>query len=162
MNHDEKGFKVASGESRSKEHLKIKFLSINVLDMKVSEKDTDGNLTIFETTAFSKGGPPLHMHPNQDEVVEVKEGEYDVQVGLEKFHLKAGDLVFMPRNVQHPWWQKSEKGRVTFTFQPSGKMEDFFAKAALWTSRPSQPEMIKFFDDHEMKILGPPLKESLG
>jgi quercetin dioxygenase-like cupin family protein len=152
------GFKVASGESRSR-RLQINWLSVNVFDAKVSEKDTSGNLTIFETTALSKGGPPLHVHPDQDEVVEVKEGEYDVQVGNERFNLKPGDMAFMPRNVPHTWRQRSDKGRMIFTFQPSGKMEDFFAKASLWASLPSQIEMTKFFEEHQMKIVGPPLKE---
>jgi quercetin dioxygenase-like cupin family protein len=167
MNHNDEGFKVAAGESRFKEHLKIKFLlppskseiQNQIFDAKISEKDTDGNLSIFETTGFAKGGPPLHKHPDQDEVVEVMEGEFDVRVGNETYRLVRGDIVFMPRNVAHTWRQKTEKGRVKFTFQPAGKMEDFFAKAALWSSHPPQEELVQFFKDHGMIILGPPLKE---
>ena len=37
-------------------------------NIKVSSKDTNGQLTVFEYIGKEKGGPPLHIHPNQDEI----------------------------------------------------------------------------------------------
>lgn len=57
-----KGFVVKSGKSRFGETTRIGGTSPN--DIKVSGKDTDGNLTVFEYLGNEKGGLPLPVHPN--------------------------------------------------------------------------------------------------
>ncbi|HCY81657.1 MAG TPA: cupin, partial [Xanthomarina gelatinilytica] len=72
-----KGFKVNSGEARSGKHYKMKGVTLNILDIKISGSDTDNDLAVFEQTGLTpKGGPPLHIHPFQDEWFYVVEGEY--------------------------------------------------------------------------------------
>jgi quercetin dioxygenase-like cupin family protein len=155
----DKGFKVTSGESRIGEHYKMKGVTLNVLDVKVSGKDTDGDLAIFEQTGFTpKGGPPLHIHPFQDEMFYVIEGDYHFQVGEEKFQLKTGDTIFLPRKVPHAFVQLTEKGKLIVTYQPAGKMEEFFKKTNAWTSPPTKEEIEKVFAACDMKVVGPPLK----
>src|SRR5690349_1537824 len=88
---DSKGFKVPAGEGRFHGHIQLKGVNENILDVKVSGKDTDGQLAIFEQTSLSpKRGTPLHLHYSQDEVFYVQEGEYQFQVGADKFRLKSG------------------------------------------------------------------------
>lgn len=68
MTSTNKGFKVNSGEARFGTHYKMKGVTLNVLDIKISSKDTDGELAVFEQNGFTpKGGPPLHIHLYQDE-----------------------------------------------------------------------------------------------
>jgi hypothetical protein len=43
-----KGFKVNSGEARYGTHYKMKGVTLNVLDIKISSKDTAGDLAVFE------------------------------------------------------------------------------------------------------------------
>jgi hypothetical protein len=65
---NDKGFKVRAGEARFGEHYKMKGVTLNTLDIKISANDTDGDLAVFEQTGLTpKGGPPLHIHPFQDE-----------------------------------------------------------------------------------------------
>jgi len=159
MTKDKKGFKVRSGESRNGEHLKMKGVTLNTLDLKVSGKDTDGDLLIFEQIGSTpKGGPPLHIHPYQDEMFYVIEGEYHFQVGDDRYELKSGDTIFLPRGIKHAFIQLSEKGKLMITYQPAGKIEDFFKVTSLWTTAPSNEQIIKAFEDHDMKVVGPPLK----
>ena len=159
MIRTDKGFKVNAREDRFGEHTKMMGVTANILDTKVSSKDTDGQLTIFEQTGLTpKGGPPLHIHPFQDEMFYVIEGQYLYQVGEDKYEMKAGDTIFLPRNVPHTFVQLTEKGRLIVTFQPSGKMEEFFKKTSEWTSPPIQEEIAKVFEEHDMKVVGPPLK----
>ena len=154
-----KGFKIDSGEGRIHGHLKLKGVNANILDLKVSGKDTNGGLAIFEQTSISQGrGTPLHIHPLQDEVFYVIEGEYYFNVGNDKYRLGVGDSIFMPRNVPHAWTQVSEKGKMTVSFQPAGKMEEFFVKLAGLKDEPSDEEIAKIFSENEMQIVGPPLK----
>ena len=151
-----KGFVVKATESRFKEKTQIGGTSPN--DIKVSSKDTDGNLTIFEYTGNEKGGPPLHVHANQDEVFFIIEGEYLFQVGEDKHHLKAGDTIFLPRAVPHTFAQLTEKGKTFFLFQPSGKMEDFFRTMGALNGPPNPAQGAKIFEDHDMQVVGPPLE----
>ena len=161
LNHAEvgKGFKINKGEGRLHGHIKLKGVNANILDVKVSGTDTNGNLAVFEQTSVSQGkGTPLHIHHRQDEMFYVLEGEYFFKVGDDKFHLSAGDSIFLPMKVPHAWTQISGKGKMTVIFQPAGKMENFFVTLAGLDHEPSRDELVKLFADHEMQIAGPPLK----
>ena len=155
----DKGFKVKAGEGRIHGHIKLKGVNLNIIDVKVSGKDTDGNLAIFEQTGLSQGrGTPLHIHPFQDEIFYVLEGEYYFQVGEEKHRLYAGDSIFLPRKVSHAWIQVSEKSKTLVMLQPAGKLESFFVTMAALEKKPTAKEMAKIFADNEMQVVGPPLK----
>ena len=154
-----KGFKVNAGEARFGKSYTMKGVTLNRLDIKISGTDTDGDVAVFEQNGFTpNGGPPLHIHPMQDEWFYVVEGEYLFQVGEEQFRLKPGDTIFLPRNVQHAFVQLNEKGKMIVTYMPAGKMESFFKVTDGWTSPPSMQEITRVFEEHEMKITGPPLK----
>lgn len=158
-NNPGKGFKINAGEGRIHGHIKLKGVNSNVLDVKISGQDTDGQLAIFEQTSLSQGkGTPLHIHPLQDEIFYVLEGEYYFQVGEEKFRLTAGDSIFLPRKIPHAWTQVSKKGKMTVILQPAGKLETFFTTMAALDHEPSKEEMVKIFADNEMQVAGPPLK----
>ena len=153
------GFKVDAGAARFGKHFKMKGVTMNTLDIKISGKDTENDVAVFEQTGLTpKGGPPLHIHPYQDEWFYVIEGEYFFQVGEQKFALKAGDTIFLPRNVQHAFVQLTDRGRMIVTYLPAGKMEAFFEVTDGWTTPPSKEEIAKVFLDHDMKVVGPPLK----
>jgi quercetin dioxygenase-like cupin family protein len=154
----DKGFKIPAGEGRLHGHLKLKGVNQNILDVKVSGKDTDGDLAIFEQTSLSQGkGTPLHIHHGQDEIFYVLEGAYKFQVGNEKYDLTTGDSIFLPRKVPHAWTQVSAKGKMNVIMQPAGKLEDFFVAVAALTHEPTKEEMAKIFADNDMEVVGPPL-----
>lgn len=154
-----KGFKVKAGEGRIHGHIRLKGVNSNILDVKVSGKDTDGGLAIFEQTSLSQGrGTPLHLHHSQDEIFHVLEGEYYFMCGEEKFRLTVGDSIFLPRKIPHAWTQVSEKGKMTVILQPAGKLEEFFVTMASLDHEPSTKEIAQIFADNEMQVVGPPLK----
>lgn len=153
-----KGFKVNSGEARFGKHYNMKGVTQNTLDIKISGKDTNNDLAVFEQTGLTpNGGPPLHIHPFQDEWFYIIVGEYLFQVGTEKYHMRAGDTIFLPRKVQHAFVQLTEVGKVIVSYLPAGKMENFFATTAQWTSPPNSREIEAVFAAHDMKVVGPPL-----
>ncbi len=151
-----KGFVVKANESRFKESTVLSG-GTSPNDIKVSSKDTDGKLTVFEYTGNVRGGPPLHIHHKQDEIFFIVEGEYTFKVGEDIHYLKRGDTIFLPRKVPHAFTQTSDKGKMYFMFQPSGKMEDYFRKLATFKGQPTPEEGAKLFADYEMKVVGPPL-----
>lgn len=154
-----KGFKIPAGEGRIHGHIQLKGVNSNILDVKVSGNDTKGKLAIFEQTSLSQGkGTPMHIHHEQDEIFYIIEGSYKFQVGDDKYDLKTGDNIFLPRKVPHAWTQVSEKGKMNVIMQPAGKLENFFVTMAALNHEPSQQEIAKIFSDNEMEVVGPPLK----
>lgn len=153
------GFKVNTGEGRYHGHIQLKGVNSNILDVKISGKDTNGDLAIFDQTSLSpKRGTPLHIHPNQDEIFQVQAGDYLFMVGQDKYLLHAGDSIFLPRTVAHAWTQLSEKGRMTVIVQPAGKLEEFFLAMAALQKEPSPEEIASLFAAHDMQVVGPPLR----
>ncbi len=150
-----KPFVLKKSESRFGEKTKISGGSPN--DIKVSSKDTDGQLTVFEYSGVTKGGPPLHIHPNQDEIFYVLEGNFLFQVGDEKHNLSVGETIFLSRNVPHAFAQITERGKMLYFFTPSGKMEDYFRVLGDLKGMPTPEEGAKIFANHDMKVVGPPL-----
>jgi quercetin dioxygenase-like cupin family protein len=160
MARTNKGFKIKAGEGRLHGHIKLKGVNENILDIKISGSDTDGGFAMFEQTSLSPGrGTPLHVHHFQDEVFYVIEGAYYFQVGDDKYHLSIGDSIFLPMKVPHAWTQISKKGKMTVTFQPAGKMEEFFVTMAALEHEPTKEQVAQIFADNDMQVVGPPLKE---
>jgi len=148
-------FLVDAGKSRFGEV--VKFLGKHPNDLKISSKDTGGQLSVFEYTGLGKVGPMLHVHFTQDEIFMVTAGEYRFVVGEETHVLKAGQTIFLPRNIPHTWIQLSAKGKMIYFLQPAGKMEEFFSYMNNLKERPSQEEMDRIHAEHGMKVVGPPL-----
>lgn len=153
-----KGYKVAAGETRNGEHFKMKGVTTNTLDLKVGSADTAGGMAVFEQIGQSpNGGPPLHVHPDQDEFFHVLEGEYRFQVGEERYLGTTGDLIFLPRGVPHAFIQLTENARMMVVYQPAGDMEGFFRETASWNAPPTKEEVARVFEAHGMRVVGPPL-----
>ncbi len=72
--------------------------------------------------------------------------------------MSTGESIFMPKNVPHAWTQVSQKGKMIVSFQPAGKMENFFVAVSALDHEPGKEEMAELFVENEMKIVGPPLK----
>ena len=153
----DKGFKVDAGKDRFDKCITVR--ESDSYCAKISTKDTDGDMYVFETTRIKKGGPVLHYHYDQDEWWYVLGGEFIVKVGDETFHVKAGDSVFGPRRVPHAFAKVSEgEAKLLMIFQPAGKMEEYFkAVGEGVTSKLSQEEQDNFKKAHGFEPVGPAL-----
>lgn len=152
---EDKPFIVDAGQSRFGDT--VKFLGVHPNDLKISSKDTGGQLSVFEYTGLGKVGPMLHVHLEQDEIFMVTEGEYRFVVGNATHILKAGQTIFLPRQIPHTWIQLTDRGKMTYFLQPAGKMEEFFSLMNTLKERPSQEMLDKIHAEHGMKVVGPPL-----
>jgi quercetin 2,3-dioxygenase len=111
----QKPFVVRRAEGRGAEHYRMMGFDLH---LKVAGQDTSGQLSIFAGEYHRHDGPPLHVHYQQDEEFYITEGEFLVQVGEERFTLKAGDLIFLPRNIPHSFLTLSETGQMVFNDAP--------------------------------------------
>lgn len=154
-----KGMRVGAQKSRYDEELLIMG---GRFDLKVSGRDTGGDLCIYDTLRESKGGPALHRHHFQDEWFYVIRGEFIVQVGDDTLALHPGDSAFAPRKIPHAFAKISEEeGQMLVLFQPAGSMEDFFQQMSKLGKEilPNQEVVMKqLWADHGMEVMGPPLK----
>ncbi len=152
------GFMVQAGKDRFGEE--TLFGKENTLKCKVSSKDTEGALYIVEQFDKQDFGPPLHIHPYQDEWFKVEEGNYLVKVGEEVFQLSKGDSAYGPRGVPHTFLPVGEgPHRMVLTYQPAGKMEAFFHNIQNPEYRERVKDVNQRFAEHDIKIVGPRLSE---
>jgi mannose-6-phosphate isomerase-like protein (cupin superfamily) len=154
-----KGFKVDEDKDRFDEEL---FFMGGKFYCKVSGKDTNGDLCIYNTIRDEKGGPGLHYHYHQDEWFFVEEGEFLIEIGGERFYLKPGDSAFAPRKIPHAFAKINEgQGRLMVLLQPAGTIELFFKEASKINKKVTQnfiQEFAALSKKHGMKVVGPPLK----
>ena len=67
-------------------------IGIGTLYFKVTTADSNGAILVAEIAHHAKGGPPRHLHRDQDEWFHVLEGKYVVEIGDERYLLGPGDL----------------------------------------------------------------------
>jgi mannose-6-phosphate isomerase-like protein (cupin superfamily) len=155
----DKGIIVEAGKDRYQEELLIMG---GRFDCKVSAKDTDGDLCIYDTIREEKGGPAFHFHYKQDEWFYIIKGEFIVKIGEDTFSLKEGDTAFAPRMIPHAFAKVSAgTGQMLVLFQPAGSMEDFFlqmSKISATIIQDQQHVLKDLYKTHGLEVVGPPLK----
>jgi mannose-6-phosphate isomerase-like protein (cupin superfamily) len=153
----DKGIKVVAGKDRFDKSISL-FEGDNFY-CKVSTKDTDGDVYIFESTRDKKGGPPLHYHYEQDEWWYILEGEFLFKVGDQTFTAKAGDSIFGPRMVPHAFAKTNDgPSKLLMMFQPAGKMEEHFKAVSQGIyANMTKEEKDKFQQGNGFKVVGPAL-----
>jgi mannose-6-phosphate isomerase-like protein (cupin superfamily) len=77
----------------------------------VTKETVGSTMTVVGLTRMPPGGKSkhaMHRHPNAEEWEYIIQGTGLKHVGEESFHLKAGELSFVPRNVYHGLENPSE------------------------------------------------------
>jgi mannose-6-phosphate isomerase-like protein (cupin superfamily) len=95
MSTEQRPFFVRPDEGREGDTLSERHRII----VKVSGSDTGGAVAVLEIRTSVDSGPSLHVHHVENEWFYALEGEYDIQVGTEIFHLKRGGSAYGPKLV---------------------------------------------------------------
>jgi len=120
---------------------------------KIAGSDTNGGLFIVEHAHLQPGGPPLHLHFNQEEWFYVTEGAAAFQVGEQRVNLRSGESVLAPRRIPHTFSSiGAAPARMLIAFCPAGKMEEYFQGVGANPKLNADPE---FFQKCEMELVGP-------
>jgi len=156
-NREDKGFKVDAGKDRFDKSISL--FEGDTFYTKVSTKDTDGDMFVFESTRIKEGGPILHTHYEQDEWWYVLQGEFLIKVGDKTYNAKTGDVVFGPRMVPHAFAKVGQgEAKLIIGFQPAGKMEEYFKKISEGVAtNMSEAERNNLRKAHGFEKVGPPL-----
>ena len=154
------GFVVAADESRWGEAM---YTSAENVWTKVSQKDTAGAWSVFESRVPAGFGVPLHLHHGQEEWFWILRGEFEFEVGGAFNRLGPGMSQFAPRHIPHRWRKTSDAdGRMLILVQPSAGMEDFFDRFARLSPEQLQDfaYLNQLFTECGMQVVGPPLPAS--
>jgi mannose-6-phosphate isomerase-like protein (cupin superfamily) len=138
---------------------KKRAIGLSSTTYKVLTQETGGAMFVMEQSNEKKGGPPRHLHHDVDELFYSVEGEYIVEVGSERIHLKPGDCVLGPREIPHAWaFAGGTSGRLLISFAPAGKMEAFFNEQENRGIKPgAYTTDAAYMRAFGMELLGPPL-----
>lgn len=94
----------------------------------VTGAETAGAYFAMEAIVPPGGGPPPHIHTNEDETFYIVEGSSEFLLGKERISAGPGDFVSVPRGEVHCFHNASDAvARLILTFTPAG-MEHFFAE----------------------------------
>lgn len=127
------------------------------LDIKclVPGSKTEGKVSVFEEVVAPNSGPPLHTHENQLEIFHVISGHIQFELDGKRVDVFSGGTATIPPGVPHTFINKSQDpSLIHFEFLPSGSSEDFFEKLVAGQFE----DLPKFFEDHGLKLLGPPIQ----
>jgi quercetin dioxygenase-like cupin family protein len=154
--HDMRAVHLAPGEGAT-----VKNPTGGSLTFKVRGEETDGSLTVFESTVAAGEGPPLHVHPRLDEVWYALEGTFRVRLEDEVRDAPAGTFVFIPRGVRHTWQNIGDThARLMAILAPAG-LEGFFERFGRLPDDASVPEaFLTLGREAGMDVVGPPLAQS--
>jgi quercetin dioxygenase-like cupin family protein len=91
---------------------------------------SDGALTAIEGGGAPGEGPPLHVHPRQDEFIYTLEGTFRIKLGDRLFDAAAGLFIFIPRGTAHTWQNIGDTPARFFAgFTPAAaEFEQFFRR----------------------------------
>jgi mannose-6-phosphate isomerase-like protein (cupin superfamily) len=129
------------------------------LSIKLSGRDTGGEVLLFEHRDMGKGGPPRHVHFEQDEWFYVIKGQFAFEVGEQTFRLGPGDTLLAPRNLPHAWAHvDDEPGTLLTLVSPVGTFETFILDTTWHAALPAPDEVERAFAAHGMRVVGPPLR----
>ena len=140
---------VAAGEDRFGA---LHSLGFSELAFRVGTQETGGNLFVIEHRNLLPGGPPMHMHLNQEEWFYVMEGQVEFVVGEKRLTLKAGESILAPRRIPHTFSSLVPSSHLLIGFAPAGKMEQYFREAAGNGALAATPE---FMNRYDMQWVGP-------
>ncbi len=93
---------------------------------KVMSEQTNGSYAVVMSTTPPDGGPPLHVHENEDELFYVVEGKYEFTCGEERFVATKGALLHLPRGIPHRFRNIGQTPGVLMNTITPGGFEHFF------------------------------------
>lgn len=155
------GFKMDALKIRYSE--KIVLDAITPIDFKLIGADTGNELSVFISTNNNKGfGPPLHVHNSFDEFFCVIDGDFIFQLENEKFTVKPGETVYVPRKARHTFDCVSAKpGTLLVGILPAKNIEEFFVgigKILTGKGAPDTDALVALYKKFDSELVGPPIR----
>ena len=157
--HD-RGAVVLPGEGKTISFSATTF-SGNRLRFVYAEPHSAHSLVEF-VAAPGAAGTPLHFHRATDETCYVLEGTFGFQVGEQTLELTEGAFVFVPKGLEHAFWNAgTTSARLLFTVSPPG-FEWYFEELAEGLATVGDDEEAamslrkELSEKYDIGVVGPP------
>lgn len=102
-----------------------RFYMGSLMSFLATSEDTSNAFNLLEYRSAPGMEPPPHIHLNQDELLYILDGEILSYTPLETVQVRAGESIFLPRNVAHTFDVISPKLSMLIFNQPGG-LDTFF------------------------------------
>jgi quercetin dioxygenase-like cupin family protein len=98
---------------------------------KATAESTGGAFSLLEASIPPGGGPPPHLHTNEDEAFYLLNGVLEISAGDETTLARAGDFVYLPRGIVH-WFTNPgvDAARTLIIVAPAG-FERYFQEIGM-------------------------------
>lgn len=100
-----------------------------LVTFKVTSEQSGGVFCMFEHTASQGKVTPLHLHPDNDEIGYVLEGELLLHINGVEYRAGPGAAVCIPKGTPHALLVTSEVVRSLWIVTPGAVIETFFRQA---------------------------------
>jgi quercetin dioxygenase-like cupin family protein len=130
-------------------------LSWNILGQTYVPKHVSERLFAWHATFPAETFVPPHIHPTQDELVHVLDGELVIVLGDGEAAARAGDVVRLPMGQPHGIFNRSgATATCLFAVAPTRKLFDLFE--AIHGLEEQAPEaVVALAAQHEVEFLPP-------
>ncbi len=120
----------------------------NTLSVLLDGQSTGGKFAVMSELVPPGGGPPMHVHANEEEVFLVAEGRLSYCVNEQWQEVAPGGVVYLPRGAIHCYRNIGEvPARHWIVTLPSG-FENFFAACAEEFARQGGPDSVQIVKIH--------------
>ena len=130
----------------------------DTIQFKLGGAQTGGSLVVGLVTVQPGGGPPPHVHRNEDELFMILESRFNVFTNGEWTEVGPGGVAYIPRGTVHMFRNVGDTtGRFWALATPSG-FETFFAKCADVFSAGGPPDMQRILEicgEHDIELVPP-------
>jgi mannose-6-phosphate isomerase-like protein (cupin superfamily) len=126
----------------------------DVSEMYATREQTGGSLGFLKQIIAPKSGPPLHVHPTEDELFYVLKGDFKVELGDKITDASAGTVMFVPRGTAHTFQNAgSEPGEFLVAVVPGG------FEGMMVERQGVDGETVKALaKKYNMEVVGPPIR----
>ncbi|WP_434665629.1 cupin domain-containing protein [Paraburkholderia sp. A3BS-1L] len=132
-------------------------VSWNILGQVYVPKQVSDDSIAWHATFPEETFVPPHTHPHQDEYIYVLDGQIDLLLGGKRTTASTGDLVRMPRGIEHAFFNNTGKPvTALFWAAPAGKLLELYRRIH---NMSSPAEVMRVARDYDV-VFAPPVSSA--
>ena len=131
----------------------------DTIEFKLFGEHTNDTVVLGLAITPPGGGPPLHLHRNEDEIFIIVEGDLEIFFDDQWHKTKPGDVFFGPRNFAHKFRNAGSKPSKHWVIATPSGFDVFYKKCEQVFKQPGPPDMARVMEicgEHGAEVLEQP------
>jgi quercetin dioxygenase-like cupin family protein len=122
----------------------------------ISSDETGRSFAAITQTSPPGGGPPPHLHRNEDEIFTVLEGEFEIFDGARWKKLGKGETAYTLRGQAHTFRNcGNESGTIQCVVVPGSGFETYLEEISVLSMPDNAPQLMEISDRYGIEFLAP-------